>query len=231
MEDSKLSLFFRRARQDEKSSYSQCGEDLIVDFLYSVTGVTKGKFIDIGAHHPTYLNNTYSLYRKGWTGVNVDPLRRNIDLFRKKRSKDVNVCAGIGETTERRLLYVMEPETLSTFDRAVSERYSQEGHPAARIEEVELYSVPDFISQFKIPSAVDLFSIDIEGGEQNVIGEIIANGIEPRVIICETALYSPYIRKAEKNNELIERIKSLGYLLYADTFMNSIFVSQKFWNE
>lgn len=32
-----------------------------------------GKFLDIGAYHPTHLSNTRALYERGWSGVMVEP--------------------------------------------------------------------------------------------------------------------------------------------------------------
>lgn len=230
MENIELKWLRRFRRQDRKISYSQCGEDLIVDFIFSVTGERTGTYLDIGAHHPTYLNNTAILYKKGWRGVNVDPLQKNMELFAKKRPQDVNICAGIATTTEMKNFYVLDPETLSTFDENVCRRYMAEGHGLRRTERVQFYSVKDLLARAKLKDGVDLLTIDIEGGEEMVIRGLIRCGIQPSVLICETARYSPDLRKAGKDQDLIENIKSLGYLLYADTFVNSIFVSRKFWN-
>ncbi|MFM6249337.1 MAG: hypothetical protein ACKPEQ_09345, partial [Dolichospermum sp.] len=54
-------------------SYSQCGEDLIINFIFNNLGIINPSYLDIGAHHPTYLSNTYSFYRKGCQGVCVEP--------------------------------------------------------------------------------------------------------------------------------------------------------------
>lgn len=41
--------------------------------LQCVSSTTKGKFLDIGAFHPTNLSNTRALYELGWEGVMVEP--------------------------------------------------------------------------------------------------------------------------------------------------------------
>jgi hypothetical protein len=41
-----------------KVSFSQIGEDLIVDFIFQVRGIQKPTYIDIGAFHPEFLSNT-----------------------------------------------------------------------------------------------------------------------------------------------------------------------------
>ena len=41
-----------------KNSYSQCGEDLIVEFILNGLKIKHPTYMDIGAHHPFYLSNT-----------------------------------------------------------------------------------------------------------------------------------------------------------------------------
>ena len=41
----------------------------------------KGFFIDIGCHHPFKANNTFLLYKSGWSGMNIDLNKISIDLF------------------------------------------------------------------------------------------------------------------------------------------------------
>src|SRR5438045_8009791 len=69
-------------------SFSQFGEDLAVlrHFEDRV-----GYFVDVGAHHPIRLSNTYLLYRCGWSGINVDANPDGIELFRKKRPRDLTI--------------------------------------------------------------------------------------------------------------------------------------------
>jgi len=49
-----------------KKSYAQCGEDLIVKFIFdNVLKINKPTFIDIGANHPYIGNNTFLFYKNG----------------------------------------------------------------------------------------------------------------------------------------------------------------------
>ena len=51
-----------------KEFYSQAGQDLFV--LTALDGKKNGKFIEIGAYHPTSLSNTYLLESHfGWDGI------------------------------------------------------------------------------------------------------------------------------------------------------------------
>ena len=78
-----------------KKSYSEnFGEDLFVDFFFKK--LKKGLYVDIGCNLPKNSSLTYLLYKKGWSGINVDISKRAIDLNRAIRSRDTNLNISIG---------------------------------------------------------------------------------------------------------------------------------------
>src|SRR5688572_6735284 len=77
-------------------SFSQSGEDLIVDFILNGVGLSMPTYLDIGAHHPHYINNTYKFYKRGCRGVNIEPDPSLIVEFERIRSEDVNLNFGVG---------------------------------------------------------------------------------------------------------------------------------------
>ena len=62
-----------------------------------------------------------------------------------------------------------------------------------------------------------------------VVQRLLEAGIRPTVIICETALYSRNLTNASKDKSLQDSICNLGYDIYADTFINTIFVACSAW--
>ena len=78
----KISLFKRKIKS-EKKSYSFGGCDLIIDYIFK--SKNKGFYIDVGCQHPISNNNTYLLYKKGWSGINIDLDKKNINLFDLER--------------------------------------------------------------------------------------------------------------------------------------------------
>ena len=51
--------------------YSQEGEDIVIDRYFQHKA--KGFYVEVGAHHPFRFSNTYRFYRRGWTGVCIEP--------------------------------------------------------------------------------------------------------------------------------------------------------------
>lgn len=71
---------FFKDLMDKNLYHSQCGQDF---FLSKVIFPNKrdGVFIDIGANHPTIINNTYYFEMIGWTGLAFEPQKKLADLW------------------------------------------------------------------------------------------------------------------------------------------------------
>ena len=50
-----------------------------------------GFYVDVGAHHPKRFSNTYTFYKKGWRGVNIDAMPGSMEKFKKIRPRDINL--------------------------------------------------------------------------------------------------------------------------------------------
>jgi hypothetical protein len=85
-------LFYRTKIFFPLNTYSTFGEDLI---LQKFLKKKKGFYVDIGCYHPYEGNNTYLLYKKGWSGINIDIQKINIDLFNVARPDDINICCAL----------------------------------------------------------------------------------------------------------------------------------------
>ena len=86
---------------------TQFGEDKYIMNLFNKN--FKGKFLDVGCYHPTRHNNTYLMYKSGWSGINIDLNPLTIELFNYMRPRDVNINTGVSDTeTEKKLLATVD---------------------------------------------------------------------------------------------------------------------------
>ncbi len=225
----KLLKTIKRKPEEYKISFSQCGEDLIIKYIFDVIGITNPSYMDIGAHHPTYLNNTALLHSIGSTGINIEPDPVLFKEFTQKRTKDINLNIGIGDKEVEIDFYVMNDPTLSTFSERETENYKKEGNYfVSRIEKVKVKTVKNILEQYTKNKFPDLLTIDAEGIDEIVLKSIDFNKNFPIIICTETISFSNS-GNGTKNIELIEFIKTNGYMLYADTYINSIFVRKEHW--
>jgi len=209
-------------------SYSQCGEDLIIRFLLNSIGIERPTYIDLGAHHPTYLSNTKLLYLCGCRGINVEANPALITSFRRHRRRDLNLNVGIvaeehdGETVD---FYVMNVPAMSTF--SLDEVRRLEAETAIRLAKtipIAVRGVSSVLKQYCDSRFPDLLTVDIEGTDALVVPAIARApvSLRPSVICIETLTYSES-GTATKRSDLIEAIVKSGYDVYADTYINTIF--------
>src|SRR5690242_15209281 len=111
----KFGLEVLRLRQFSPShiSYSQCGEDAIIDYIFRLRGIHQPSYIDIGANHPFSLSNTAMFYVKGCRGINIDANPELISLFEEYRPQDINLNVGISDEESELDFYIMQDNTLS----------------------------------------------------------------------------------------------------------------------
>jgi hypothetical protein len=100
-------------------SYSQEGEDLILyRILYGK--INKGFYVDVGAHHPKRFSNTYFFYKRGWCGINIEPMPGSKKIFDKYRTKDINLEIPISSREEELTYYVFNDPALNGFSKETS---------------------------------------------------------------------------------------------------------------
>ena len=78
-------------------------------------------------------------------------------------------------------------------------------------------------------SAPQFISIDIEGLELTILQSLDFKIFRPIVLCVETLTYTED-RTERKLSEVIDFVCSQGYFVYADTYINSIFVDTALWS-
>lgn len=225
-----LKKLWRNHSENEKVSYSQCGEDLIVQQLLTVLGISKVTYFDVGAHHPTYLSNTYLFYKNGGRGVCVEPDPSLVQEFSKKRPHDVILNCGVGISRGKADFFVMSAGTLSTFSKEEVDRYLSYGtQRIIKTVEVELRTINEILeTNFKqLPNFI---SLDVEGLDYPILKNFDFVKYRPEVFCLETLSYTED-RSERKLTEIIDLMHANGYMTYADTYINTIFVDSVAWKK
>ena len=209
-------------------SYSQCGEDLIVQYVFGLRGIYKPSYIDIGAHHPFFINNTALFYEKGCRGINIEANPHLANNFNVSRKEDVNLNLGIGDKEEALDFYVMKDNTLSTFSKEEYDFMISKGKELAEIKSIKLTTVSKIIDQYCNKVFPDFLSLDVEGMDLEILKSIDFEKSYPKIICVEAADYSP-IGAGKRRDELIDFLITKGYYEYANSNLNAIMVKNEFW--
>lgn len=223
-----LQWFARRGTA--KLSFSQSGEDLIVDFIFCALRIEKPTYLDIGANEPRKLSNTFHFYLRGCRGVLIEPDPSLYSMLLKDRPKDTILRVGVAANEmENRQLFIMSTPTLNTFSEDEAKRYELTGmHKIVRTEYMPVISANQVFQQHFSGCAPDFLTLDVEGLDFEIINSINFSKYRPIVICVETLTFTEN-NTEEKITSIIELLESEGYLAYADTYINTIFVDRKKW--
>lgn len=213
----------------KKISFSQCGEDLIVKFIFDCIGIHKPTYIDIGAHHPYYISNTALFYKIGCRGINIEPDSTLFNEFLMYRKEDKNLNIGISDSNTELDFYIISSPTLNTFSKEEAGKYSLQGDFKIKsIEKIKVKTLKNVLNEYSNGVFPQYLSIDAEGVDEVIIKEIDFENNYPIVICIETISFSTS-GSGIKNTALINFIIDKGYMLYADTHINTIFVRNESW--
>jgi FkbM family methyltransferase len=212
-------------------SYAQCGEDLIINHLFNMLGIRYPSYLDIGAHHPTYFSNTYFFYKKGCHGVCVEPDPSLFRIIKRKRKRDTCLNVGVGSESNSGAemdFFIMTAPTLNTFSQKEAQRYQSYGkQKIEKVISIPLISVNTILNDH-FPAAPNFVSLDVEGLDLQIAESIDFERFRPEVFCIETLSYTED-RTEVKLNTIIELMDRRQYVVYADTYINTIFVESRAW--
>ncbi|MDB5120194.1 MAG: SAM-dependent methyltransferase [Sphingobacteriales bacterium] len=213
---------------NERFSYSQCGEDLIVDYIFKLRNINKPSYIDIGAHDPYFLSNTAIFYQRGCRGINIEANPHLIENFNNHRNEDININIGISDKENELDFYFMKDSTLSTFSKDECDAMIKNGKELLKTEKIKLFTIRMVLQKYCDNIFPDFLSLDAEGMDLRILKSIDFNKSTPKVICVEAAQYSP-IGAGARRDELIDFLVTKGYYEYANTNLNAIMVNKNFW--
>jgi FkbM family methyltransferase len=170
-----------------KTSYSQEGEDMIIDRFFDHK--KKGVYVDVGAHHPFRFSNTSFFYRKGWTGINIDPLPEAARLFKKYRKRDINIQKGVSLKEEKLLYYAFNEPAYNTFSKIKADEYIQARLVSPQVRKIKIDTVPlaaILDAHLKEGTIIDFLTIDTEGLEMEVLQSNNWDKYRPTFVILES---------------------------------------------
>jgi len=200
-----------------KKSYSQDGEDVVLDSFYEGCKNYRGFYVDIGAHHPVRFSNTWMFYKKGWKGINIDPTPGSMKAFNLLRRRDINLELGIGTKSECIVFYCFNEPALNTFDTKLAmERNTGQPYKIIKKIEVQTETLNNILNEF-LPDGIqiDFFTIDVEGLDLHVLQSNNWDKYSPKYILVEDIdfnLLSPnksliYEFLSQKGYEIVSALK------------------------
>lgn len=205
-----------------KLTYSGEAEDLIIEKF--MKHIKKGVYVDVGCYHPKVGSNTYRIFKKGWSGINIDPNPETIRLFNKYRPNDINLNIGISETGETLTYYEFSESAVSTFSEEFYKMRIEQGSQFVGTKTIETKTLAEVFDQYLNGRSIDVLDVDTEGIDVQVLKSNNWDKYKPTLILVEDQDES--VSNLEEL-ETYKLLKPLGYKLIAKTISTAIYTLNK----
>ncbi len=201
------------------------GIDVIVDSI--LRNKLKGIYVDVGCHHPLINNNTYLLFKRGWSGINIDLDYSSVDMFNYFRPNDSNHKIALSSKKGlAKLFFFHNRAPKNTLNK-------NSGLGAKSVKMIKTDTLDNIIKKSKKKiKEIDFLTIDVEGNELEVLKGFNIKKYKPKVISIElinrniNSFYEQDIKVIQKSKiykYMINRNYKLANWIHDDL----IFVSKK----
>ncbi len=216
----------RRRVPRENATYSQSGEDRILDFLIRSAGIANLRYIDAGSSHPVNLNNSYLLYRRGYRGICIDPEPGLEQLYRQLRPEDRFIDSAVAPGEEREIEFTFFAESMiNSANPEVAQSYKDFGFEVRGKKTVPAVNLAEIAELLPSDSSIALL-LDLEGFEAEVLAKLDYNRFRP-VMICAEVVQYYADRRPFVPDDIAKIMEANGYTCVADTFINQIYIDDK----
>ncbi|MVT10614.1 FkbM family methyltransferase [Chitinophaga tropicalis] len=201
-------------------AYSSEGEDLILKRIFD--NKTNGVYVDVGAHHPFRVSNTYLFYKMKWKGINIDPMPGSKAMFDKYRPQDVNLEMGVSAVRQQLTYHIFNEPALNTFSSDKVTEYTQDPkYKVIRQQKIETWPLADILDHY-LPAGItiDFLTIDAEGLDMDVLRSNNWQKYRPTYILVES---NPFLLADMNNCELGRFMQEAGYAVFAKTYYTYFF--------
>ena len=194
---------YRRKYKYKKISYSFNAVDLIIDYIFK--NKNNGFYLDVGSQHPISNNNTYLLFKRGWSGINIDLDKKNINLFNTARPNDINLNLAISSNVaEKKLYFYHDKSPINTLDKVVSDFQTA---TVKEIKRIKTTTLDIALQNLKFKNKIDYMNLDVEGHEMDIFKAFDLSVYKPSIISVEFLdLDMKYLEF--KNNDLQRIVNS-----------------------
>lgn len=210
----KLARWRGKLSRESRASFSECGEDLIIEQLLSMHDITTFQYLDLGANDPVRGNDFYRAYLNGNSGICIDPLPHLSQRWKKRRRDKFINGAFLESELSMTTLFVHEQDRLSSLI-AIS----------STAVEVPVVRASELLNSFcdGIPLVL---KVDIEGGDLEIAKSLVKLFPHITLMVIET------FEGLNDSNQVVrefEEFISKEFRKCAFTPLNSFYFNRSTW--
>lgn len=201
-------------------SYSTEGQDSILVKILNC--MRNGRYLDVGAYQPILDSNTYALYQKEWSGVAIDPNPGLSELWKRTRKRDMFLNAAY--SVENGPVEYHQHPNLSTLNSVAAPPLRSKGFEVT-VEQIKTILVPTIsYKQLLSLQPFDLMCLDTEGGELEILKNVLTFLNRPKCICVETKNLN---LSRPLDHPIFAFLNDANYAAIAKTLHDTIFVDRE----
>lgn len=163
-------------------SYSQNFEDVVLNRVFH--SVDSGRYVDIGAYHPVVDSVTKHFYDIGWSGVNIEPVKRFWETFQTNRPRDKNLNIVVGAYEGDVTFHQYGDSGLSGYRDLPDSQALEALELDETTKNLPMTTLAQISKDLNL-SEVEFLKIDVEGAERDVMLGADFTIFRPMVIVVE----------------------------------------------
>jgi FkbM family methyltransferase len=196
--------------KNERGFYSQWGQD---EFVVSVLKEKRnGYFVDIGAYDGITISNTYYLEKElDWKGLCVEANPHTYNMMTECRNTE---CINIAVAPYEKEVEIL----LNGWSSAINDSFTSSEILKQNFESVKVNAITinELFERYNVPSEFDYLTIDIEGGELEILSQLDFSRWRFKVLTYE---HNSHLVDHENYPELVKRREKMEELLYANGYV------------
>ena len=203
-------------KSKKKYHYADNGEDIIIQGLFNHK--KNGFYIDVGCYHPIRASLTHLLYKKGWSGINIDISEDTINLFKIARPNDKNINIGIADK---------EGEDFYFQSSHINQANSFKYYENVKRVKVQITTLDNIIKNLGIKK-IDFLNIDVEYRDFKALKGLSLDNVRPSLIAIEDNDAYDIVDVLRSN--IYEYMTNKDYFLYSKLNCTNFYLDKKYKN-
>ncbi len=204
--------------------HSQQGEDLLIYRNFINIPTKDGIYLELGACDGLLFSNTMFFEKYlGFNGILIEPVKEFYDELIKNRPN--NICYNNAISSNKSEVDILVNGAVSGIKQNMTNSFIDQWHSSSGIRKVKTTTL-DNIFQEKNIKYIDFFSLDVEGGELDVLKTIDWKNISIYLICIELDG-----RKEEKDNKCREILIDNGFIFKVKMCINEFWLNPNYFRK
>tara|TARA_B110000261_G_C12937212_1_gene298940 strand:+ start:56 stop:733 length:678 start_codon:yes stop_codon:yes gene_type:complete len=150
-----------------------------------------GIFVEVGANDGKIGSFTYNLAKLGWRGIYCEPITEIYNLcVQNHKSHKNTTCLNVGCGSKKEELEITVANTLSTLDSEMLEMYKKASWAQSTLNgsyktKIKIEKLDVLLKENRISPDFDVFILDVEGYEEEVLKGFSLDYYKPKIIVIE----------------------------------------------